>query len=55
MSSIIFLNTFQLQEMEGEAKRAPMSYRTQQLSRIRNYRQDLETVTKTKNVLKRCN
>lgn len=32
--------------MEGEAKLAPMSYRTEQLSRIRNYRRDLETITK---------
>jgi hypothetical protein len=54
MSSIIFLNTFQLQEMEGEAKRAPISYRTQQLSRIRNYRQDLETVTKTLVLISYC-
>ena len=54
MSSIIFLNTFQLQEMEGEAKRAPMSYRTQQLSRIRNYRQDLETVTKILVLISYC-
>ncbi|XP_052106889.1 vesicle transport through interaction with t-SNAREs homolog 1B-like [Mytilus californianus] len=37
---------FILQEMEGEAKMAPISYRSQQISRIRNYRRDLDNITK---------
>lgn len=32
--------------MEGEAKMAPISYRSQQISRIRNYRHDLDNITK---------
>ncbi|XP_071080153.1 vesicle transport through interaction with t-SNAREs homolog 1B-like [Haliotis cracherodii] len=36
-----------LQEMESEAKIAPVSYRTQMLGKIRNYRSDVEGMTRT--------
>lgn len=36
---------FILQEMEGEAKVAPVQYRTQMLSRLRSYRRDLEQLS----------
>ena len=36
------LIALQLQEMEEQAKQAPGSYRTHMLSRIRNYRRDLD-------------
>lgn len=35
-----------LQEMEEEAKVAPMSYRTQMLSQLRNYRRDIDQLSR---------
>ena len=37
----------QIQDMESEAKMAPINYRTQMLSHIRNFRGDLEQMTRT--------
>ncbi|ESO99579.1 hypothetical protein LOTGIDRAFT_141904 [Lottia gigantea] len=36
-----------LQEMEGEAKVAPVNYRTQMLGRIRNYKSDIESISRS--------
>ncbi|KAJ8308989.1 hypothetical protein KUTeg_013863 [Tegillarca granosa] len=36
-----------IQEMEEEAKMAPISYRTQMIGKIRNYKRDLEQINKT--------
>ena len=35
-----------MQEMENEAKAAPVQYRTQMLGRLRNYRRDLDQMSR---------
>lgn len=41
-----FLHISKLQEMEEEAKVAPMSYRTQMLSQLRNYRREIDQLSR---------
>lgn len=36
----------QLQEMESEAKVAPVNYRTQMISKIRHYHTDIEQISR---------
>lgn len=46
LNDLNFLHISKLQEMEEEAKVAPMSYRTQMLSQLRNYRRDIDQLSR---------